>query len=146
MAQMNSLNFDDGYKTLMINNDETRTIRINPTDRNIVTRYCETVKKVEELSQKYNSMEKEGVSTEKFAEIEKKLDREARDLVDFIVGSKVADIAFDVVNCLSLAGGTSILENFLTAYINYMKPSIKAEYEKARKRVKKYTNQAKGFK
>lgn len=41
---------------------------------------------------------------------------------------------FGNANCLSYAGGRTILESFLTAYAEYLEPAIKAEYEKSVKK------------
>ncbi len=128
---MQSLNFEDGLKRLAINGDENRIIVVNPTDVGIVTRYREKLPEIEKLS----------ANTENSEEIPDILDRKVREFVDYIIGSPVSEIAFGKTNCLSMAGGQTIFENFLTAYMEYMKPEIKAEYERSRKRIEKYTGQ-----
>lgn len=128
---MQSLNFEDGLKRLAINGDENRVIVVNPTDVGIVSRYREKLPEIEKLSAETRNSE----------EIPDILDKKVREFADYIIGSPVAETVFGRTNCLSMAGGQTIFENFLTAYMEYMKPEIKAEYERSKKRVEKYTNQ-----
>lgn len=128
---MQSLNFEDGLKRLAINGDENRVIVVNPTDVGIVARYREKLPEIEKLSP----------DTENSEEITDVLDKKVREFVDYIIGSPVSEIVFGKTNCLSVAGGQTIFENFLTAYMEYMKPEIKAEYERSKKRIEKYTGQ-----
>lgn len=128
---MQSLNFEDGLKRLAINGDENRIIIVNPTDVGIVVRYREKLPEIKKLS----------ADTENQEEIPDILDKKIREFVDYIIGSPVSEIAFGKTNCLSMASGHTIFENFLTAYMDYMKPEIKAEYELSKKRVEQYTTQ-----
>lgn len=128
---MQSLNFEDGLKRLAINGDTSRVIVVNPTDVGIVARYKEKFPEIEKLSAETGNSE----------EILDILDKKVREFVDYIIGSPVSEIVFGKTNCISMAGGQTILENFLTAYMEYMKPEIKAEYERSKKRVEKYTKQ-----
>ena len=128
---MQSINFDDGLKRLAINGDENRVIVVNPTDVGIVARYREKLPEIKKLS----------AETENFEEIPHILDKKVREFVDYIIGLPVSETVFGKTNCISMAGGQTIFENFLTAYMEYMKPEIKAEYERSKKRVEKYTAQ-----
>lgn len=135
---MTNLEFNDGLKRLSINGNENRIITINPTDIAVIKRYNEVIPQLDELSEKYKE-----VPQEKTVEIISELDKKAREIIDYIIGFPVAETVFGTANCLSYAGGQTIFENFLTAYMEYMKPEIKAEYERSKKRIKKYTNQLK---
>lgn len=135
---MTNLEFNDGLKRLVINGDENRIITINPTDIAVIKRYNEVIPQLDRLSEKYKD-----VPQEKTVEIISELDKKAREIIDYIIGFPVAETVFGTANCLSYAGGQTIFENFLTAYMEYMKPEIKAEYERSKKRIKKYTNQLK---
>lgn len=128
---MQSLNFEDGLKRLAINGDTNRVIAVNPTDVGIIARYKEKFPEIEKLS----------AETENSEEIPDILDKKVREFVDYIIGSPVSEIVFGKTNCISMAGGQTIFENFLTAYMEYMKPEIKVEYERSKKRVEKYTKQ-----
>lgn len=137
---MTNLEFNDGLKRLAINGDENRIITINPTDIAVIKRYNEVIPQLDRLSEKYKYKD---VPQEKTVEIISELDKKAREIIDYIIGFPVAETVFGTANCLSYAGGQTIFENFLTAYMEYMKPEIKAEYERSKKRIKKYTNQLK---
>lgn len=128
---MQALNFDDGLKRLAINSDENRVIVVNPTDVGIIKRYREKFPEIEKLSP----------DTENYEEAVNILDKKVREFVDYIIGSPVSETVFGETNCLSIAGGQTVFENFLTAYMEYMKPEIKAEYERSKKRIEKYTKQ-----
>ena len=154
---MTNLEFNDGLKRLSINGDENRIITINPADIAIVSRYNEVLPKLDELIEKYRNTENatsektaktisepdKKAEFAKISEIISELDRKAREFIDYIIGSPVSDTVFGTANCLSGAGGQTIFENFLTAYMEYMTPAIKSEYEKSKNRVEKYTNQIK---
>lgn len=135
---MNNLEFDDGLKHLAINGDENRIIIINPTDIAVIKRYNEVIPQLDELSEKYKE-----IPQEKTVEAISELDKKAREFIDYIIGSPVSETVFGTANCLSYAGGQTIFENFLTAYMNYMTPAIKSEYEKSKKRIEKYTKHIK---
>lgn len=135
---MNNLEFDDGLKHLAINGDENRIITINPTDIAVIKRYNEVIPQLDELSEKYKE-----IPQEKTVEAISELDKKAREFIDYIIGSPVSGTVFGTANCLSYAGGQTIFENFLTAYMNYMTPAIKSEYEKSKKRIEKYTKHIK---
>lgn len=135
---MNNLEFDDGLKRLAINGDENRIITINPTDIAVIKRYNEVIPQLDELSEKYKE-----IPQEKTVEAISELDKKAREFIDYIIGSSVSETVFGNSNCLSFAGGQTIFENFLTAYMDYMTPAIKSEYDKSKKRIRKYTNQIK---
>nr|DAM48011.1 MAG TPA: hypothetical protein [Caudoviricetes sp.] len=135
---MNNLEFDDGLKRLAINGDENRIITINPTDIAVIKRYNEVIPQLDELSEKYKE-----IPQEKTVEAISELDKKAREFIDYIIGSPVSETVFGTANCLSYAGGQTIFENFLTAYMNYMTPAIKSEYEKSKKRIEKYTKHIK---
>ena len=138
---MTNLEFNDGLKRLSINGDENRIITINPTDIAVISRYNEVLPKLDELTEKYKNTD--NISVDKTAEIISELDIKAREFIDYIIGSPVSDTVFGTANCLSCAGGHTIFENFLTAYMEYMTPAIKSEYEKSKNRVEKYTKQIK---
>ena len=101
---MQSLHFDDGLKRLVINGDENRIIVVNPTDVGIVARYKEKLPEIEKLSAENGNSE----------EIPDILDKKVREFVDYIIGSPVSETVFGKTNCLSMAGGQTIFENFLT--------------------------------
>lgn len=136
------LNFDDGLKHLKINGDENRVIAVNPTDMGMAARYAEILPELEKLSEKYQNADSD-IPFEETVKIMSELDKKAREFIDYIIGTPVSDTVFGTANCLSAAGGQSVAENFLTAYMNYATPVVKAEFEQSKKRISKYTEQIK---
>lgn len=129
------LNFDDGYKTYEINGDPNRVIKINPADVGILKRLQAAQDSISALQSKYNSID----TPEALAECDKDL----RAIIDDVFASPVADIAFGGSNCLSLAGGSSIYENFLNAIIPIVQETVKEESKASEKRISKYTDRVK---
>ena len=46
--KLRNLNFDDGYKKFMVNNDPNRVVRFNPADINLLDRLDQAQKRIEE--------------------------------------------------------------------------------------------------
>lgn len=126
---MKKIVFDDGYREYAINGDETRVIRINPTDFGIVKR----MKAAEEaLAAMAIEHSEDGIE---------ELDRVVREQLDSVFGEGTAQTVFGNVNCTSLAGGKTLYQNFLEAFSPIIKADIEAEKKKSDARVKKYTSQ-----
>ena len=130
-----NLSFNDGYKTYEINGDPNRVIKINPADVGILKRLQAAQDSISALQEKYNTIN----TPEALAECDKDL----RDIIDDVFAAPVADIAFGDTNCLSLAGGSSIYENFLNAIIPIVQETVKEESKASEKRISKYTDRVK---
>lgn len=126
---MNSLNFDEGYKELAINGDETRVIKINPLDVSMFKRYDEVKEEIDkaiEMSKDFENKEKAEVII--------------KDKIEYILNSKCCDIVFGSQSIFSPCSGQFLFMNFLNAILEYSK----AEYAKlnnvSEKKIKKYTD------
>lgn len=107
---MQSINFDDGYKTYDINNDESRTIRINVTDFNLLSRRDEALPKIEAIGREMSS--EKDTAPEKMSEY----DRRLREQINYIFGSDVCTPAFGTAHCMSIVGdGRMLFEGFVEA-------------------------------
>ncbi len=128
---MKSIRFDDGFHEYAINGDETRVIRVNPSDFGILARL-----KVAEESMKDIKIENtpEGIA---------EFDRLAREQIDKVFGEGTAQIVFGRTNCASMAGGKPIYINFLEAFAPIIKADVEAEKKKSDANIKKYTSQVK---
>lgn len=126
---MNSLNFDEGYKELAINGDETRVIKINPLDVSMFKRYDEVKEEIDkaiEMSKDFENKEKaETIIKEK---------------IEYVLNAKCCDIVFGSQSIFSPCSGQFLFMNFLNAVLDYSK----AEYAKlnnvSEKKIKKYTD------
>lgn len=128
-----NLSFNDGLKEYIINNDPDRVIRINPADVGILKRLQAAQTDIDALRDKYSNADN---TADALAEC----DRALRDIIDNVFGAKIADTVFGSTNCLSIAGGASVYENFLNAIVPEIESTVKAESEASAKRVKQYTD------
>ena len=118
---MKNLNFDSGIREYAINGDESRVIRICVTDMNLGKRIADCENDVEQIAEKYGSIEHPDM--EQLFE----LDREVRAVVDKAFGAGVSETAFGTVNCCSPVGGGKLLfEGFVTALAAQIKADVQA--------------------
>ena len=135
---MKSINFNDGYKTYALNNDESNVIRINVTDFNMATRYEETAPKISALADKMKAIK--DPTPAQISEIDARI----REYINYIFGTDVCTPAFGKAHCMSVVGGGRLLfEGFLEALIEAVQSDMNAELAsagvKAESRTEKYT-------
>lgn len=135
------LKFNDGFKEFAVNGDESRIVRFNPCDFAIVERTNASAKRLEKIEAKYKKAEDE--NTVDFEKISAECDSEIRSEINAVFGNDVCTPAFGDTNCLSLAGGSPIFDNFLNAMLDIVKKEIDKETSKSKKRIAVYTNQVK---
>lgn len=141
---MSNLSFNEGYKEFTINGDTSRVIRINTSDLNLMQRIVDLKKNLEEKEKMYKgiSANTNPQNIEESAEQLYQIEKEVRAEVDAVFNSKICDIVFGNVNCMSPADGKPIIKGFLMALIPEIEKSIKAEAKK----MDKYTKKAEKFK
>lgn len=128
---MNNLNFDNGIKEIMVNGNPNAVIRICTNDFSLPVKFKKLYDSVDAL---ISTMKRTPESIDK-------ADKEIRAGIDELFGSNVSDAAFGSVNCLTFAGGKSIVVNFLEALMPLIRDSIAAETQNAEQRVAQYTAQ-----
>ena len=140
---MNNLNFDDGFREFVINNDASKVIRINPSDVAMLTRFSEAQKKIDEAIKNAGDIEitAEGkaVDFEVAGKKVEELDNLIKEQVDYVFNSKVADMVFGNQSPMSNIGGISLFERFLDCIEPVIKEAITAKRVESKKRVSKYT-------
>lgn len=144
---MQSLNFDDGYQSFAINGDESRVIRFNPSDPNVIQRFQEAEDHIKESQDKIRNinLNPDGTPTdsslEEAAEALKEFDSIVREQLNFIFNSDIYDTVFAGQSPLCIVGSQKIY--LFEAFMNSVLPMIQKEtekYEKASKaRINKYT-------
>ncbi len=133
---MQNLNFDNGLKTYMINDDENCFIQFNPTDFGFLERLEKTVDEISKIYENYKiNKDKSPIST--MAECDKMI----REKINYVFNGDITTAAFGKTNCLSLSNGNPIFQNFFSALIPIVKNDIIAESRKAQKNIDKYTSQ-----
>lgn len=135
---MNNLSYNVGYKEYSINGDESRILRINTSDMNIITRMNKAEKELQKIADKCNS-----ATADNAIETLSYLDNEVRKQINYVFDGDVSDIIFGNTNCISIAGGKPIFENFLEAVLPVIKEDISTEQKKIERKVSKYTSKVK---
>ena len=130
---MTNIKFDDGYKTYILNDDESKIIRVNITDFNILDRYNKAQADMQALIEE---MQNDSEATpEKIASYDKRI----RENVNYIFGSDVCTAAFGTANCLSVvSNGSMLFESFLDALMPQVQADMDISLEAAKKRTDKY--------
>ena len=105
MANMQSLSFDEGLKSYMINGDSNRILRFNPGDVNILTRYKEVNNLADNLPEaKINpdgtAAENVDIVTEQLAAFDNAL----REQLNYLFNADVYDVLFYGQSPLCIVG------------------------------------------
>lgn len=146
---MKSLNFNDGYKEFMINEDPKRVIRINPADMEILARFDEAVKEIEAAQNDIQSdveLKTDGdplSQLEQAGEVVRKLTELIKGQINYIFNADVADVIFGNQSPMSLVGGAPLYEQFFEAVIPEIAETLKEERKKSEERVSKYVGMVK---
>lgn len=117
---MQNISFDDGYKSYMINNDESKIIRVNISDLNIEKRFEDTKNKI---FAEIDRIKELNTTPETLAQV----DETIRGYLNYIFGSDICTAAFDGVNILSpVSSGKLLIESFLDAFLPMISEDIKS--------------------
>lgn len=109
---MQTIKFNDGYKTYSINDDDSRTIRINILDLNMKSRYEKATKVIEETVNKMKSVNIP--SEEQLIEF----DAVIREQLNYVFGSDICTTVFGVANVLTpLKSGKFLFESFMEVFV-----------------------------
>lgn len=121
---MQSINFDTGYKTYAINQDESKTITVHVADQNLY-------KRLQEVAVATDDFKNEIGDTEPTFETLESIDKKLKEQLNYAFGSDVSSVVFGDINCFAVANdnGECVLETFLNAFM----PIIEEETKKAAK-------------
>ena len=132
---MERIRIDDGSKAYEIENQDGEVIgvfRFNPSDSNIVRRYEEVQKKIEEYAQTLD----DDTSTEVWNAAQDELEKAVSELV----GADLSKSFFSVCGAFSpMANGALYIENVLDVIGNIIQKETKTCMKKAQARIDKYT-------
>ena len=130
---MQNISFDSGFKTYILNGDESCKIRINVSDLNFLSRYEEQQKRLDELTEELKRSE--GSEGERLAEF----DRRFRECINGVFGSDVCTAAFGTANCLSpVESGKLLFQSFLDALMPVIEEDMSAQLAAAKSRADEY--------
>jgi len=130
-------------KTYRINGDNSKVIELNPTDINVIVRAREVYSKLNNLAQRAGSLlvDQEEATTEKgLAKVAKALadlDKEMRDLIDYLFDSKVSDVLASGINMYSPVNGEFWFEHCIEVLSNLYENNFNSELQKMKSKVNK---------
>lgn len=144
---MRSIDYDDGMQSFAINGDESRIIRFNPADPNLLTRAFGAKKRLEEESQKVDGIELNpdgSTDDETKAGMLKAFDDILRTEVNGIFNADIYDTAFAGQSPLCIVGKDRLFlfEAFLKSAIGIVEGEVKKydiALQESTKRIEKYT-------
>lgn len=139
---MQSLSFDDGRKSFMVNDDPSRVIRFNPADPEIINRILNIQQEFENYQppdgidlnpdgSPKSQMELDGAYVAEFT-------NRMRELFNGIFNADVYDTIFDGQSPLCLVGGKYLFEAVLDGLEKIVKPAVEEYSRKNRERMGKY--------
>lgn len=147
---MQSINFDDGFKSFAINNDESRVIRFNPSDPNLIKRYNDSIKNMMEVKDKIGSDIKlspegdvrEADDMQAASAILTETDDIIRKNINYMFNSDVYDTVFKGQSPFCTVNGDMLLfEAFLMAVEPIIRQSVEESAVASEKRMDKYLKQ-----
>lgn len=142
MGKIQSINFDDGYKSFCINDDESRVIRFNPKDINLIERLDQAKKNANNKIKELNIGENKVTDLNNEEDVEETLtifndlNKFLLDQVDMLFGKGAGVIVFGEQSPLTTINGKTIFEGFLEGAIKIIKPYIEEESDKKEKYIK----------
>lgn len=145
---MQSINFDDGYKSFAINNDESRVIRFNPADPNQIQRYNEALKNImsakerigEDIQLSPDGNVKTANDLEAAAKVLCDADNVVRENLNYMFNSDVYDVVFAGQSPFCMIKGRFLLEHFLSAIGPVITQSARGAAAESERRMNKYLN------
>lgn len=118
---MNSINFDKGYKTYAINEDENNCIRINVADPNLKDKIELMLRELDE----YKESKSDSAVT---PDVRKELDVFVKQKLNDVFGQGFSEAVFGDMNVFAITeSGKFIYETFMEAFL----PIVQADIDKA---------------
>lgn len=125
---MNSINFDKGYKTYAINEDENNCIRINVADPNLKDKIELMLRELDE----YKESKSDSAVT---LDVRKELDVFVKQKLNEVFGQGFSEAVFGDMNVFAITeSGKFIYETFMEAFL----PIVQADIDKAAAANKKH--------
>ncbi len=152
---MANINFDEGYKKFTLNNDPNRVIKFNPGDVEMMNRIIDCQKSIDEevktlddivLDNEGNLIKADNITADEFEKTAQKVKdfgQFIKDKIDYVFNDKISEVVFQNQSPLSLVEGRPLFYGFLESVIPELEREIKAEQQKSRQKINKYTSQVK---
>lgn len=126
-----------------INNEEDRVIELNPSDMHILTRYSESIPKLNECVEKYSSVELEDDSDEAMVNAGKafrELDNSIKEIIDYVFDYPVSEVCSYGGSMFDLQDGRFRFEVIIDTLFSIYDKHIDEESKKMQKRMRTHTD------
>ena len=133
-----------------INGDNSMIIELNISDVNIAVRLKEVYKKLDAMSKKASTLliDKEDATTEEevatVSDALVELDKEMRELVDYLFDSDVCSVCAKDMNMYSMVNGEFWFEHVITTLSRLYEANIQSEVDKMNERIHNHTGKYTG--
>lgn len=122
----NILNIPDGRKEFYINGDESRVIRVNLNDDNIVTRARKAMRVLEKLADSVEGFKSE--NDDDFLDLLEHLDEEARKEINRVFEYDVSTPVFGGISPFAVVNDKG--QVYVEAFLNAIMPKIEEDRQK----------------
>lgn len=130
---MQNINFEEGYKEFAINNDESRILRFNPADVNLLNRIQSELKKIGDYAEQFKDEQSDLIAED--------IDKVIRERIDDMFYEGASKIIFQEQNVITTINGVTVFERFFKALVEIMKPYIEKENRKTQEKMAIYKKQ-----
>ena len=133
-------------KSFRINGDNSKIIELNPSDVNVIIRAKEVYTKLNSLAQRAGALlvDKEEATTEKglkkVADALEQLDKEMRDMIDYMFDSPVSAVLAKDMNMYSPVNGEFWFEHCIEVLSNLYENNFNSEFRKMKTKIDKHTS------
>lgn len=140
------IELDNPKRKYRINGDNNSIIELNPSDVGIVTRLKEVYKKLDAHAKKAGSLladKEEQTTEESITQISNaliELDKDMRDLVDYLFDSPVSAVVAKDQNMYNIYNGQFWYEHIIEVLSGLYENNFSDEFKKMSERVKKHTD------
>lgn len=134
---MEELRFETGLVEFSVN--DGRIVRFNPSDLGFIETLYDLVAKIDAISSDMAKKKDKADDPAKFFDIARSGDKRMRDAVNSVFGDGFCEEVFDGVRVTAMAGGLTVLENFIFAVIDRMDDSVKENMAQRNDKIAKYT-------
>lgn len=134
---MEELNFETGLVEFSVNGG--RSIRFNPSDVGFIENLYELIAKIDAISADMAKKKDKADDPAKLFDIVRGGDKRMRDAVDSLFGDGFCADVFHGVRLTAMAGGLTVLENFVFAIIDRMDDAVKENMAQRNDKIAKYT-------
>lgn len=134
---MKELNFETGLMEMAVNGG--RTIRFNPADIGFLDLLYGLLGKIEAIEAETRKKQGQTEDLAKLFDRSRASDKRMREAVDSVFGEGFSADVFPGIRLTAMAGGLTVLENFIFAIVDEMDESVRDNLAKREGRIAKYT-------